>query len=288
MNSAHWLDPYLAPLASLSQSVSQSPFLLFSLLFLANAVASPYAGYFHDAELYAFQALNRSVDNGYAEDLFFKYGSQDAYSLFSVTVGPLVKYTGNLYWSFFFVFLLGKSVQIWGLQRFVHALMRDSSTILVPLLFLVTTPSYFGGLLMFRFNEPFLTPRLFATGFVLLGLTELLEKRYWCAVILMVLAFLMHPIMALGGVVLLFLQCCWDFLPSKWFWPTMASLGLLLTCVLVIPSLGKMVFGFMSDEWRNFVMVFVSYVSPFQWTFNDFLLIGLSVVVAAVAKQLPI
>ena len=65
------------------------PWPLFFALLAVNAVALPYRGVIHDSQLYAVQVMNRVENGAYADDLFFRYGSQDKFSLFSVVAAPL-------------------------------------------------------------------------------------------------------------------------------------------------------------------------------------------------------
>ena len=83
------------------RSLGQRPWTLFAYLLALNALAYPYAGITHDARLYAMQVQNRIASGAYNDDLFFRYGSQDSYSLFSTLVAPVAASWGWSGVSFF-------------------------------------------------------------------------------------------------------------------------------------------------------------------------------------------
>src|SRR6266446_6198378 len=82
---------WIAKVAAAFSTMPEKPWALFVLLFCVNTLAHPYAGITHDSRLYSVQVLNRVEEGTYAEDLFFRYGSQDEYSLFSRLAAPLVR-----------------------------------------------------------------------------------------------------------------------------------------------------------------------------------------------------
>src|SRR4051812_26774615 len=64
------------------------PAALFGLLLLLNTLFRPYLGIHHDAMLYSGQVLSRLDPATYSDDLFFRYGSQDRFSIFSPLMAP--------------------------------------------------------------------------------------------------------------------------------------------------------------------------------------------------------
>src|SRR5947209_4344896 len=58
------------------------PVVLLLVLLAANAVTRPYANIEHDARLYSVQVLNQAERGSFNDDLFFRHGSQDRFSLF--------------------------------------------------------------------------------------------------------------------------------------------------------------------------------------------------------------
>ena len=73
------------------KKLSDHPLQLWLILLALNCLFLPYQDRTHDAILYRAQAEN-TIENGkFQSDLFFRYGSQDNYSIFSMVVAPVAK-----------------------------------------------------------------------------------------------------------------------------------------------------------------------------------------------------
>lgn len=273
-----WLQNAMASLRALADR----PLALFLFLLALNALAYPYAGVTHDARLYTMQVLNRMENGAYNEDLFFRHGSQDSYSIFSTAVAPLASLLG-LDWAFFLLYVLGTSLFILALQRFVRALLPDPLLSVVALIYLVITPVSYGGFGSFHVLESFLTPRLLANCLVLLALEQLLRGRYLLPLVLLGAGCLIHPLMAFGALLLLPLV-----LVLRWLSGRLAIiLGILgasaVAVVLAYAPLGFRVCGRMDEEWLHMVEQVSPYLFPLQWSTGDWLRLGLCQVVVSVA-----
>ena len=145
------------------------PVLLLLVLLAVNAVTRPYANIAHDTRLYSIQVVNQCENGAFNDDLFFRYGSQDSFSVFSRIMAPLVKVLG-LEIAFFIVYLVGTTILIAAMIRIVRRLIADRLLALLALLFMVIAPLEFGGQGTLRVHETFLTPRLLSMGLALLGL----------------------------------------------------------------------------------------------------------------------
>src|SRR5688572_6594290 len=106
------------------RAVAARPWSLFALLLVLNAAARPYLGIVHDARLYSAQVLNQLDAGCYADDLFFRYGSQDQFSLFSRLAAPLAGLLG-VEMSFFVLYLVFNTLFLLALKRFIERLIDD-------------------------------------------------------------------------------------------------------------------------------------------------------------------
>src|SRR5437588_4257882 len=147
-----WSDRTLQALGNLAAQ----PWSLFCVLLAVNALARPYAGITHDAQLYSVQVLNQLDPGSYRDDLFFQYGSQDQFSVFSRFTAPFVRVVG-LEPAFFLLYLVFNSLLILALQRLVEALVEDRFVSTLALVFMMVAPLTFGGLSSFHVQENFLT-----------------------------------------------------------------------------------------------------------------------------------
>lgn len=259
----HGLGQYLGNLVD-------RPVLLLLVLLAANALARPYANLDHDARLYSVQVLNQAEYGSYKDDLFFRYGSQDHFSLFSALLAPLVRGLG-LELTFFLVYLAATTLLIAALIRLVRRLIDDRFLALLTLLYLAVGPLNYGGQGILQVHEQFLTPRLLAVGLVLFGMEQLLQGRRWTSLLLLVAAGLLHPLMAAGG----FLTWGGVFLVDKLGWRRAAlvagGLSLVGAVVLAIPSLAGRFLGHMDETWRDAIHNACSYIFPAEWELRDWI-----------------
>src|SRR5690242_19940574 len=97
--------PWPDRIAASLRALRDRPATLFLVLFALNALVLPYAGFIHDARLYGVQVLNKVEGGAFADDLFFRYGSQDKFSLFSTAVAPAAAVLG-IDTTFFILYLI--------------------------------------------------------------------------------------------------------------------------------------------------------------------------------------
>ncbi|MCC7198843.1 MAG: hypothetical protein IT483_04995 [Gammaproteobacteria bacterium] len=205
------------------------------LLALAFWVASrAYQGFYHDSQLYTLQALARlGPADGLAMDVFLRFGSQDRYTIFSSLYALAIDAWG--------VEAAARTLMIVGQLAWVAAAAYLASSVLVGharwagLALLAGLPGFYGAGEVFRFAEPFLTPRIFAEALVLLGLALGLRKRTLLAAAAMLLALALHPLMAAGGALCL---ACVALSPRyPWMVPAavVAGLGAAVLVAVVAP-----------------------------------------------------
>lgn len=161
----------------------------------------PYPQLVGDAKIYTLLALARLHPQSLSHDVFLRFGSQSHYTVF-----------GPIYAAAIRLFDLGPGAAILTLLGeaafYVSAYLLarrylPSSTALLSVAFIAALPTGYGSLGIFHATEDFVTPRLPAEALTLAGLAAILASRRALGLICFVGAFLLHPIMALAGVVLL-------------------------------------------------------------------------------------
>lgn len=213
----------------------------------------PYTGIRHDGVLYAAQAL-RHLDPGiFNGDIFFRYGSQDSFSAFGRMYAAAVAAVGFSWASLLGVavaqicFFLAVALVVW---RAVPLESRALACLLVA-----ATGGAYGSVSntqvpVLHYAEPFLTGRSYAEILVVCGVALMLQQRLLAATVICAMAAVMHPLMALPGLLL-----CWLLAIRK----HRAWLGLL---VLAVPALWLAKAGvapfdkalmFYDPEWRELV-----------------------------------
>jgi hypothetical protein len=170
------------------------------------ALSHSYRGLFHDAGLYALQALARLHPDSLAEDVFLKFGSQDGFTVWSPVYAAVSRLLG--------VELAGATLTLalqWALLAGAWMLARavmPLSMAMFGVAVLIAVPGDYGSDRIFTCIEPFLTPRMAGEALVLGSLAAALWQRKALAVSLGIAGVLVHPIMAMAGacaLVLLYL-----------------------------------------------------------------------------------
>jgi hypothetical protein len=182
-----------------SAGVRRPPYhdvLLLGVLWLS---VHPYKGIIHDARLYAVQALHHADPAAFDGDLFFAFGSQDSFTIFTWLYDPLIRALG-LGPAQLLASILGQALWFSALLFLMRTLFQsDRERLLAGAAVILLEPSY-SALRVFQYGETFTTPRLFTEAFVLAALALSHRRRWKSMSALLVLAAALHPLMALPGI----------------------------------------------------------------------------------------
>jgi hypothetical protein len=282
MTQPRSLSPRTWP--ALLGGLADRPLALLCVALALNAVTQPYAGITHDARLYAVQIAERLHPGSYADDLYLRYGSQDRYSIFTPLMAPFVSFVG-LEAAFFCGYLASKALFLWAVIRLVGALLPDRPAAVVSVLFVSIAPLPFGGNEVFRLNEPFLTPRLAASALVLLGLERGLAGRPGVALLPLTAAFLLHPLMAAGGLLTFVLWWLAARLTGRQFAALVGAGCVLAGAALCYEPVGARLFGRIDADWRGVILDVCCYIQPELWSAGDWVRIGWAAVILVAAAR---
>ena len=179
-------------------------FALFAAALLALWLfAHPYAGIIHDARLYVGRALADLDPQGLGQDLLFAHDGQSGFTIYRplIRAGVIAFGAGPaaLAATLVNLCLWFAAVAAWASR---HVRGRRLAAVLVAVSIL--DPSY-GGFDVFRYGESFASPRPLAEAAVMVGLALLAGGRLWLAILPLLLAAVIHPVMALPGLAIGFL-----------------------------------------------------------------------------------
>jgi len=259
-----------------------APAALVALIFALWVLQHPYAGIFHDAQLYTIQALSRVFPAELAQDVYLRYGSQDQFTVFSSLYAATIRVVGTgpaaalLTFLFHCAFAAALALLAW------RVLPRNLVWLGVGLVCVV--PLTYGARKVFYVMEDFVTPRLLAQALVLAGLAALLERRYKLALLAALSAGLMHPIMALTGCAVgVFLDPV-SHRQRNLMLAAAALLGLAVFGVLAARGV-QLKFD---DEWWPVVHGGLPYLFPLEWRKLDWArVIVVATVLFAGMRRLP-
>jgi hypothetical protein len=225
-----------------------------------------YLGLHGDARLYAFMALARTDPAAFGADLFLKYGSQDAFSLFAPLYAALIDALG-LNGASLTLMLASNAVWLAGAWMLIHRLVRGWAGHLAFLTAIAINASY-GGWEVLHAGEAVLTARPLAEGLCLIGLAFILSRRWILGAAALALAALFHPVMALAGVSVALIMLALKRPVVWWLVPAGAALGLALALARVPPFAGAL--QIMDRAWLAAVVGHNGFVLPSSWLVADF------------------
>ncbi len=276
------LDRVLASATGVLGQLAANPRLLFAVAFAGNAVLMPYQGLFHDAILYAGQVLH-SADDRFADDLFFKYGSQNDYTLLPRLLAPLALKFG-VEPVFFVAYLLSNAVRLAASQALVFRVLGRSPATAAGVLLIAVADVPTGCSAVFRVNEPFFTARVPALALSILGLERVLAGRYLTAGVCLLLGLAAHPLMAFPAAAIAVTWAAWEWATTTARRGVVGAAG-----VLGLAAVGAYLArtaGSLDPEWRALVLSKNSYLDPLTWkAFDTLRLLVAAGTVAAVARS---
>ncbi len=210
----------------------------------------PYFGVIHDARYYLLQTLHALDPARWNQDLFFKYGTQDSFSLFSNGYQWIVASLGisraNL-----LATLLGDMLWLIGLSALILSVLKKPVERIMAMAGVIMLTTDYGLSGNLSYAEPFVTPRLFSEAAVMGGLALALKRRHAWAAALFCLAFAVHPLMAIPAISLIAIHM------RPWGRRTWIFLGCALLAGLIGAWLGLEPFAraktFYDDDWFQIV-----------------------------------
>jgi hypothetical protein len=247
-----------------NQAYSLEVAVLLLLCVTAWALSHPYRGVFHDAGLYTLQALARLAPASLGQDVFLRFGSQDRYTIFSPIYATVSQVLGTEAAAATLTFALQLALFVGG--WLVARAVMPARLALYGLAVLVAIPGDYGTDRIFTCVEQFLTPRMAAEALVLASLAAALGARTRLATALIVLATLMHPIMASAGIAALL--CLYLAIPNARLAVTLLAVATLawVAATLAMPN---GVWGRFDPAWWRLVMDRSPYLFVSNWQMDD-------------------
>lgn len=248
-------------------TVTPNALIVLGFLLTLWIATHPYLGIIHDARLYLLQSLHSLEPGEWNQDLFFRYGTQDSFTIFSNGYKWLITTLGinraNLITT-----LVGDALWLAGLGLLVCTVLgRPTERLATVCGALALNPGY-GGLGIFHYAEPFVTPRLFVEAIVMGGLALAMQRRCIWTPILFLLALAIHPLIAIPGIgILAFHMLRRD--PRIW-----TALGLAVAVSGICASFGidpfTRVLEFYDANWFQIVKGRTDFALISAWTFGDY------------------
>ncbi|HTB67653.1 MAG TPA: hypothetical protein VK727_15620 [Steroidobacteraceae bacterium] len=225
----------------------------------------PYRGLEHDSVLYAVLALARLHPAALGHDLFVRYGTQDGYTVFSPLFAAAIRAVGLERAAAIMTF--ATHVAFFGAAWLLARRLMSASLALLAVGLLAVLPAWYGSNSVFATVEAFLTPRQSAEAFALAGLTAALCSRQLLAGVCMVVALLLHPIIAAAGVT------AWIILIPGLARPRPAvTITVVVALVLMaLSATGIGPFKHFDGPWLSILKDRLSYLFPTLWRATEWI-----------------
>lgn len=230
------------------------------------SLAHRYFGFARDGELYAFQALAK-IQPGLNSDVYLANTSQEKYTIFSSLYSAFIRPLGLLHAE---LLLFSICLLIFaGAAGLLVRKLQDVDAAWLATGFVAISSGQYGSYGVFSYMETYLSARSMAQALIAVAVTCFVYGRRRTAMAIALCAMLVHPIMALPGVLLIL--CLW--LPIR-FAISGAIAGivaaLLLALIAVSTSSGAHHLTVMDAEWLEVVtqrsqFLFMQYWRPSDW-----------------------
>ena len=224
-----------------------------------------YAGITHDATLYVAQGLHRLDAGSFDGDFFFAYGSQDDYTVFPRLYAPLIDAFGAGP-AAMLVTAAGQMAFFAAAAALVFR-MSSGQVRWWSLALLAAISGYYGGVGTFRIAEPFATARTLAEPLVIAALVCTLVARHRLALIALVAAALLHPLVAASGIAAVFLWHAAERPRLLWLIPPLAALAACFA--LVWPGIALRFDARFDSLWLEAVLDRSPHLFMAQWEAPD-------------------
>lgn len=170
-------------------------------LFVLWVLCNPYFEIDHSSLIYAGRILADLDPSGVGQDAMFRFDGQSSFTVFTSLNRLIVRWT-DLPTAMLAISALSVTAAF-GAAATVALSVAGGRARVLAILYAAALPAYYGGYKIFSYAETATTPRPFSEALVMLGAAALVRGRRDWAAAAMAGAALLHPIMALPGVLLL-------------------------------------------------------------------------------------
>lgn len=251
--------------------------LLFAITWL---ISHPYLGLRHDGVLYFGQLLHRLHPERFAADPYFRFGSQDSYSVFS-TVAAWVTDAVGIFTAAPLLLVATQTAMAVAVVLLAYRL-QGRKYAWYGAIFVAAMPAWYAGWHVFSYAESFLTARSVAEPIVLSAITLLISGRRWWSLLVLVIAATVHPLMALPALAIWWLTCSLQDRRIYWF-ALLGTVPPLLGLLGVAPF--DRFFATYDHDWAALVEEVNPFIIPTGWLAIDWCTIAVDFIVLFAAAR---
>jgi hypothetical protein len=270
------------PLAPASARAAVPAWFGVALVFGLWLLARPYLGVRHDGELYLGQTLQQLYPGLLDRDLFFAFGSQDRFSLFSSVQAGVQRMLGLPGAQLSTMFVCHAALV--GAAAWLLRPLHSPAERWLALASLAVLSHFYGGNGIFSFAETFVTARTLAEPLSLLALALWVGHWRKLALVAWLVALAAHPLVALPVAAVV---CALLVQENRRWLGLLAALPLLaIPAALGIAPFSGLLLP-MQGTWLKVVQELSSHLYVSHWLAVDAMVVLLDVsVLAAIARTM--
>jgi hypothetical protein len=223
----------------------------------------PGKGIVHDAVLYTLQALAHLRPDLLGDDLFLRFGSQDRFTVFGPVYAAAIAAFGMENAARLLVVI--SQAGLFAAAAVLARVFMPARLAWLAVAFVCLLPGDYGARGVFMLVEDFITPRCASQALVLAGIALVYGQRPWLALLPMLAAAALHPLMALGGGALLLLVWPMD-VRRRIFVICAAAASAVAVLIWMASRSGQWVFD---DAWWQLLNAGTPYLFPSSWNMQD-------------------
>jgi len=225
----------------------------------------PYQGVWHDAGLYLGRVAADLDPTGIGRDRAFQDDGQFGLTVFPVIAEQVARALGVGPAA---MLLVAAGLPLWlAAMAFLLSRIASGSRLWFMLVCVAVLPATYSAAGALRFGEAIATPRVFAEAGVLAALGFLVAGRRWTAAAFLLAAAAFHPIMALTGGAVLYLELC--VRDRRWLaLGGLALVGGVAGALAGLPVLERLLVRF-DPAWGGTLDIYPSLVRYAEWTLPD-------------------
>lgn len=225
--------------------------------------AFPYRGIYHDGRVYTLFALARNHPDWYASEIFLTAGKQSSFTVFPAIQAMVIGWTG-ISGASLALTLLGGLSWVAASRVFTRSILSGWGGALAFLLLVGTWLPYhpnFSAYDFFNVTENFVSPRIWAASFVVVGLALQIGhgKKFPCFLVLAI-GVLTHPLIGIWGLLAALLVEV-NRRDEKALWKISAAFVMALLLTVWLPDELRM-----DREWRAIVAATDPSAFPSPWS----------------------
>lgn len=221
-----------------------------------------YNGIRHDGILYMGQALSLLHPN-MDVDPFLALGSQNHYTIFPSIYAFFIKLL-SLNVATILLLIIGQFSFLASIFYFAKKFVDFRFAVLGIMAVAISWPFY-GSLGMFSYAEAFLSARTFAEPLSIFGIAFVLDKKWFKSAVLLVIAFFIHPLIAIPALAIWWLAYSVD---HKWAFslPIIGFIFVIISGIIGVKPFNHLLVSYDANWWHYVKIHNVAcMVSKWKW-----------------------